>query len=291
MNSEKRLPNLLLAGAPKCGTTSVYDWLVKHPEISGGADKELFYLLDSSDWMYNPSNNWIKLKESGYSAYYARSNRYLIDGTTLTMYQDCALEYAKAYNAKVLIFIREPADRIYSTFKYFRDTRTVLPKSLSFPNFIDKVQSNDKFQGNNQLAGVIEQSYYSHYVEKWVNAIGESNVKVIDFKRLRTSKFGVMKEICEWLKVDSEIYKDFNFSHKNETKIVRFRLVNKIKELFGKKVKNEKIKSYLRPAYNLINKKKSSVKKTNEEVECYERLKKQFSDEVSKTLNAAGEKN
>lgn len=290
MDSERRLPNLLLAGAPKCGTTSVYDWLVKHPEISGGVDKELFYLLDSSDWMYNPNNNWNLLKEAGYSAHFTENNRYLIDGTTLSMYQTCALEYAKTHNAKILIFIREPSDRIYSTFKYFRDTRTVLPKSLSFCQFIEKVESNDNFNNINQLSDVIGQSYYSRYVEKWVDKIGKDNVKVIDFERLKTSKYKVMEEICDWLVLDSAFYEDFNFSHKNETTIVRFRLLNRVKEYFGMKVKNDKVKSYLRPAYAILNKKTSKAVKTKEDIECLNKLKERFINEVTKTLHAAGEK-
>lgn len=284
MKDPNLIPNLLLAGAPKCGTTSVYDWLVQHPDISGGVDKELFYLLDPSDWKCNSKNNWGVHKELGYSKYFKKKNKYLVDGTTLTMYQQCALDFAKIYKPKVLIFLREPSERIYSTFKYFRDTRTVLPKNISFKEYIGKVKSLDDFGGNNQLSGVFEQSRYSIYIKEWTNCVSIDNLKVIDFERLKVDKLGVMSEICEWLGVESDFYKDFNFTHKNETSAVRFRSVNKVKEFIGKKVKNERVKSIIRPAYDLLNKKKNLVVKSAEDKECLRTIYNEFSNEVDDAI-------
>ena len=166
MSTKSTLPNLFLAGAPKCGTTSVYDWLVNHPDISGGVDKELFYLVDKADWKFNEKSNWQDHREEGYAKLFKQENKYVVDGTTLTIYQNSALEYVQAYPCKAIYFIREPSQRIYSTFKYFRDTRTVLPAGLSFDEFISEVENGNSFGGNNQLSAVIEQSRYHRFIEK-----------------------------------------------------------------------------------------------------------------------------
>ena len=40
------LPNLVIAGAPKCGTTSIHRWLSAHPQSFGARQKELRYFVD-----------------------------------------------------------------------------------------------------------------------------------------------------------------------------------------------------------------------------------------------------
>jgi hypothetical protein len=40
------LPNLVIAGAPKCGTSSLFYWLADHPQACGSTVKETFYLMD-----------------------------------------------------------------------------------------------------------------------------------------------------------------------------------------------------------------------------------------------------
>lgn len=38
-------PNLFIIGAPKCGTTSLYEYLYGHPEIYMSPVKEPFYFF------------------------------------------------------------------------------------------------------------------------------------------------------------------------------------------------------------------------------------------------------
>lgn len=48
-----KLPNLLIAGAPKCGTSSIFTWLIAHPEVCGSQPKETFYLMNSDSPLCN----------------------------------------------------------------------------------------------------------------------------------------------------------------------------------------------------------------------------------------------
>ena len=40
------LPNVIIAGAPKCGTSSLYFWLSAHPEVKASMVKETFFFAD-----------------------------------------------------------------------------------------------------------------------------------------------------------------------------------------------------------------------------------------------------
>ena len=44
------LPNLIVIGAAKCGTTSLHEYLDDHPEISMSHEKELHFFVDRKNW-------------------------------------------------------------------------------------------------------------------------------------------------------------------------------------------------------------------------------------------------
>jgi Sulfotransferase domain len=50
MSSSGALPNLIIIGAQKCGTTSLHNYLDSHPEISMSRIKEMNFFLSSSNW-------------------------------------------------------------------------------------------------------------------------------------------------------------------------------------------------------------------------------------------------
>jgi hypothetical protein len=45
-----RWPNLFIVGAPKCGTTSLYEWLKGHPDIHMSPFKEPCYFARDLAW-------------------------------------------------------------------------------------------------------------------------------------------------------------------------------------------------------------------------------------------------
>jgi len=42
------IPNLFIVGAPKCGTSSLFDWLIQHPDVRGSSIKEPFFFTDTT---------------------------------------------------------------------------------------------------------------------------------------------------------------------------------------------------------------------------------------------------
>ena len=43
------LPNLIVIGAAKCGTTSLHEYLNEHPEISMSSEKELYFFVEEKN--------------------------------------------------------------------------------------------------------------------------------------------------------------------------------------------------------------------------------------------------
>jgi hypothetical protein len=273
------LPNLLIAGAPKCGTTSVYDWLITHPEVSGGIDKELFYLLDPTDWKYNKNLTWNKSKEAGYTSFFKEPNKILVDGTTLSIYQDSAIDYATKHKAKAIFILREPTSRVYSTFQYFKDNRSVLPPHMNFSKFIEHVKNKSLGIKNNQLSDVLQQSRYTDFLNKWEQRIGKENMKIFVFEDFMKNKTDNMKVICQWLDIDPEFYNEFNYLKKNESHKIRWRLINILKENIARFIKGRKLKNILRPIYEKLNKMPSNNLKTKDDLITLNILRGDFEDD------------
>lgn len=101
-----RFPNLFLIGAPKCGTTSLYNWLGAHPDVMAPEAKEpKFY--------YNPfGHRW---EEAQYLANFEQSpKRYWLDGGVFNLYSDDALVGIKAHapGAKIIVCLRNPSELV-----------------------------------------------------------------------------------------------------------------------------------------------------------------------------------
>lgn len=110
-------PNLFIIGAPKCGTTSVFNALAQHPQVLASNVKEPnFYSTD----FYVPSRpskeEYLALFDGGF----VNDAIYLMDGSTRYIYSDVALQTVaeKVPYVKIVICLRNPADMLYSLYNH-----------------------------------------------------------------------------------------------------------------------------------------------------------------------------
>ena len=47
------IKTIFIAGAPKCGTSSLFNWFSTHPEICSSKNKEPFYFIDEKSPLKN----------------------------------------------------------------------------------------------------------------------------------------------------------------------------------------------------------------------------------------------
>ena len=89
------LPNVVVAGAPKCGTSSLFAWLCDHPDVCGSQVKETRYLLDASSPLAR-SGSYERGGIQGYAAYFehcaerATPPRVIVEATPDYLYQETA---------------------------------------------------------------------------------------------------------------------------------------------------------------------------------------------------------
>ena len=118
-------PNLFIAGAPKCGTTSLHDYLVQHPGFDEGVHKEPhFFNEDLFDYRHATS-------QQDYLSFYSQKKSqadYLLDSSTNYVYSEVAAQKIVEFNAeaKFIVMLRNPIDLIRSWHQHllFRQIET-----------------------------------------------------------------------------------------------------------------------------------------------------------------------
>ncbi|MEW6585077.1 MAG: sulfotransferase [Nitrospirota bacterium] len=132
------LPDFLIIGAQKCGTTSLYNYLIQHPCIYPASVKEVGFF----DRYYEKSLKWYRAQfPSAFSKYYLKfiGKQRFITGEASTGYvlNPHALEriFKITPRAKLILLLRNPVDRAYS---HYQHTLRIGMEDLSFDAAIEK---------------------------------------------------------------------------------------------------------------------------------------------------------
>ena len=114
MSSRCRLPDFFLVGAPKCGTTSLAQWLSEHPEVFFSPVKEPhFFNTDAS-------NRKIRSRDAYAALFSGVESRHLAvgEGSVWYLYSDAAVPRILEANsrARFIVMLREPIAMLRSLY-------------------------------------------------------------------------------------------------------------------------------------------------------------------------------
>ena len=122
------MPNLLIAGVTKAGTTSLFSYLVQHGDVCGSTLKETEYF---SKLLY-PDHELAPRRD--YERYFRHcgSERYVLEATPNYWYAGGRLlDATEDVLAKphYIISLRDPIERFWSDFTYMK-SKVLLPREL-----------------------------------------------------------------------------------------------------------------------------------------------------------------
>jgi hypothetical protein len=247
---------LIIGGTTKAGTTSFYNYLVAHPEVSGSFRKETNFFLDK-EWEENPS---IYRYEDGIEKYGANYHY----SSIRKLYIEASPEYLyspgtpiKIFNslpkAKILFILRNPFSRLISWYKFAKQIGIISP-NVTFDDFISQQNQNI----GSIKPNILEQGLYSKYLARYFEIFNSNRVKVIFFEDLAGNPLEVIKDICKFCEIVPEFYNNFQFKVFNRTERMRFVKVHEIyiaiRENLSLKmprlyIRSKKIWDYLKPLY------------------------------------------
>jgi hypothetical protein len=116
------IPNFLIIGAPRCGTTTLYRNLMRHPQIFMSPVKEpMFFIFSGGEKI--PSGSLVKDHVTQWDQYQAlfegsQNAKAIGEASTFYLYNERAAEKISTLlpNVKLIAILRNPVDRAYSHF-------------------------------------------------------------------------------------------------------------------------------------------------------------------------------
>lgn len=209
-------PNLILGGAPKSGTSSLYFWLDAHPEVGSSKAKEPFFFFDK----VNRFNEKANIHHHGLQAYpllfdHLEGKKVIFEASAPYLYSKTALQYVPDLPSapKVLFILREPAARLHSKYRFNR--YKLHNPTGDFRQYCS--DDNRHFPAGQH----VEEGFYSRFLDKWKERLPEPRLKVLLMEDMMKNPKAFLQSLCNWLEIDPDFYEQYSFDKHNETFITR----------------------------------------------------------------------
>jgi hypothetical protein len=200
------LPNLLIIGAAKCGTTSLHEYLALHPEIEMSEQKEL-QLFNRADW--RERLDWYSAQFPAGAPVRGESSPTYAFYPYLPSVPERAREMIP--EAKFIYLVRDPIDRAIANY--------VEMYSLRLEHRPIDVALSDLDPANPHLCS----SRYATQLERYLACFDPDRVLVLDSGDLRHRRDATLAEVFRFLDVDPGFSSErFELEHNPRTIKVRY---------------------------------------------------------------------
>ncbi|NET04138.1 MAG: sulfotransferase domain-containing protein [Symploca sp. SIO2B6] len=249
------MPDFIIIGAQKCGTTSLYNYLIQHPNVKSALQKELHFF----DKRFNKSIDW-------YRSHFPVKEKNVITGEASPNYifhPHTPQKISKIIpSVKLIALLRNPIDRAYSHYAHnLRANRINLSKGqkereiLSFEEAIKSEDSRLYMEREKILNNSIYYSqdcmYYSYlakgiYVDqfkRWLNLFPKEQILIIESEKLYAEPAAIFRQVREFLNLPPWELKEYNVHNSIQYRQMDTSLRNYLIDYF--KPHNERLYEYL----------------------------------------------
>jgi hypothetical protein len=187
-----RLPDFLIIGAMRAGSTSLARYLAAHPGVFMPAKKELHYF----DWNPERGDDWYRSQFAG-----ATSSAKAGEATPIYIVYREAMERLAATcpEARLLAVLRNPVDRAYSHYMY---NRMLGFEPLSFVDGLAAEDSRTTGVTDRRTFDYVARGRYLQQLERVCELYPRESLRVIIFEDLVRDPAGTYREVCRFLGVD-----------------------------------------------------------------------------------------
>jgi hypothetical protein len=206
-------PHFIIIGGQRCGTTSLFNYLVQHPCIIPATKKEVHYF----DLNYSKNKGWYRAHFP--SLLYMIYMRQKLKHSCLTFEASPYYIFHPAVSkrvaetlpeVKLLALLRNPVDRAYSHYHFEVKLGN---ENLSFEDAIDREKEWLDSESNKLLNGMnyysFKHQHYSYlsrgiYVEqlkRWVHYFRRQNLMIIETNELYNDPACILKRLSTFLDI------------------------------------------------------------------------------------------
>lgn len=209
------LPNFMIIGAPKAGTTTLFHYLAEHPQVAMGRIKEPnFFSFDADSPPPEDRASQRRYERSiktidEYRELFQHSNGAAAIGESSANY--LANEGAAARirrllpDVKLIAILRNPADRAYSA--YWMDVR----KGYERRSFEESIRDWEN-QGES-ASRFITEGFYHEQLSRYRQHFDASQILVLLMDDLKRDALDVMRRVHRFLEIDENYVPDTSVRH------------------------------------------------------------------------------
>jgi len=199
-------PNFFIVGAPRSGSTSLYEYLNNVKGIYMSKIKEPFFFHAES---WPPKNSTVRPKQrvkdvKKYLNLFKNAKEYEAVGEASTTYlwdpQSSKLIHDKIPKARIIILLRDPVERAFSHFLH-------VSKFNEDRNFYDIISRDINKTDGRDLGSnyCLDPGLYSIHLKRFWKIFGRIQVKIMIYEEFFKDVKPGVKEILNFLNVDSDV--------------------------------------------------------------------------------------
>jgi hypothetical protein len=212
-------PNFFIVGAPRCGTTAMYDYLRQHPDIFMPYRKEPVYF--GADL----TKRLPYLDEEGYLKLFSASNgeARVGEATVWYLYSQTAPREIEAFSpdARIIIMLRDPVDMIHSLHSHwlFTGNEEIGDFEEALAAEADRRSGRRLPRNVRRPEGLQYRSVgrYANHVKRYLDTFGRDRVHIIVYDDFSASPNDEYRATLEFLGVDPTFEADFSVVNQNKS--------------------------------------------------------------------------
>lgn len=214
------LPNFLIIGAAKSGTTSLFNYLGQHPQVYTRAKEPGFFAYEGQSVRLAGPEDQTRFDQrvitdrQQYEALFAdmMPGQVCGEASVAYMYVDGTAERIKQHvpNVRLIAILRNPVDRAFSSYWHLRrDGREPL---VSFAEGLaaegERIQANWDYIWHYARVGC-----YYEQLQRYYNLFPRERIAIFLFEKFKRNPVQIVQAICRFLEIDDSFQPDFSLKY------------------------------------------------------------------------------
>ena len=217
------LPDFIIIGAQKSGTTSLFYYLTKHPQLLPSYVKEVHFF----DGGLNPNTNNFAKGSTWYYAHFpskktlASSHYRTFEASPLYIFNPLVPKriFDLIPDIKLIAVLRNPTERAIS--HYFHEKRAgreslpIMEALLHEEKRLESVIADEEYKSVEFIRySYKSRGHYKEQIERFLNYFSRQQILIINFEAFVDEPEKTLREVFEFVGIDTE-YKVKNLKPRN----------------------------------------------------------------------------
>jgi len=208
--------DFLIIGAAKCGTTSLYNYLIQHPQVLPAIQKEVHYF----DFNYYRGLDWYKNQFPEKVA-----SKIIGEASPFYLYHPLVPEkvFKLLPQTKLIILLRDPVERAISDYFYTKpgmDFESALQKEVEIVKpELDKINNKQSYDINLiRKYSYLTRGIYIEQIKRWRQYFAQEQMLILIYEDLCNDPKDTVNKVFKFLGLPELTLKKYDWYNKNSKK-------------------------------------------------------------------------